>query len=307
MQVISRPTVIKRLPENVEFRHNITTYGADNLYPQRVEQIALRSPITKSSIKKLAKFLGGGGFEENGDLIVNRFDQTLNDILRMIRTDKAGFDGWSLHFNVNELLMITEIIPMKFKNVRFGLPDDWGRHKDVKVNINWENDFMKSIRKTEVIQTFPLWHPWPFRQEKQNVINDLHELTGPNNAGAVYFLEVPVDFDGQLIEQIPANNSDRLFELTNETSQARIVANYGIPFPILGLQPTAGGVFNQEQLQDSYIYFNTDTREERKSISDAFNKFLQFWHTGAISVGEILEQEFTVKIEDDGRNDNNQD
>jgi hypothetical protein len=368
--VTASNTLIKRLPQKISFRDDITTYGEDNLYPQRAEEIALRSPITKSSIKSLAKFLGGGGFSENGDFVVNRLDQTLNDILRFIRSDKAMFDGWALHFNVNELGGITEIIPVKFKNVRYGVPDEFGRHKDVKLNINWERDFDKSLKKTDNIEEFPLWqkrdeidfediedkngfvyywtpnldeyplstfdsvmdsaqsngeiqvfelsriqngflgtsifkHPGKFagKKEKEQATMDLYNLTGAENGGSVMMMEVPTDFDGQLIEQIPANNDDRLFELTNETSQSRIVSNYQIPFPLLGIQPT-GGMFNQEQMGDAYVYMNTMTREERSSISDAFNKFLQFWHTGAISVGEVIEQEFMVKKETTTEEDN---
>tara|TARA_R110002096_G_scaffold217142_4_gene405182 strand:+ start:12763 stop:13878 length:1116 start_codon:yes stop_codon:yes gene_type:complete len=359
--VTANDTLIKRLPQKVSFREDITTYGADNLYPQRAEEVALRSPITKSSIKALAKFLGGEGFSENSDFVINRLGQTANDLIRFIRMDKATFDGWALHFNVNELGGITEIVPVKFKDLRFGMPDEHGRHKDVKLNINWERDFDSTIVKYDNIQTFPLWHrrededfediegkdgfiyywspnmdeyplvtfdsvmdsaqsngeiqvfelsriqqgflgtsifkhPGKFagKKEKQQAINDLYNLTGPTNAGSVMLMEVPTDFDGQLIEQIPANNDDRLFELTNETSQSRIISNYQIPFSLLGIQPN-GGMFNQEQMQDSYIYMNTMTREERQSISTAFNKFLQFWHTGAVNVGEIIESSFEVK------------
>jgi hypothetical protein len=364
MSVVKNRTLIKRLPQNVEFRNDITTYGADNLYPQVSEEIALRSPITKSSIAALGKFLGGGGFSENGDLVVNRLDQTLNDILRFIRTDKATFNGWSLFFNINEIGGITEILPVKFKNVRYGLPDDFGRHKDVKVNCNWEQDYNKVRSKKEVIQEFPLWNrrsdkdfkevedfsgymfywtPQPDeyplstfdsvmdsaqsngeiqvfelsrimngflgtsifkhrgkikgKKEKEQIINDLYNLTGVENAGSTMLLEVPIDFEGQIIENVPANNDDRLFELTNQNSEARIISNFAIPPSLLGIQPS-GGMFNQEQMKDSYTFFNTSTREERMSISDSFNKFLLHWHTGPISVGEIIENEFEIKGED---------
>ena len=358
--VAGRGTIIKRLPQNVELRNDITTYGADNLYPQSAEEVALRSPTTKSSIQTLSKFLGGNGFEFNGDFVINRYEQTLNDLLRLIRKDKATFDGWSLHFNVNEIGGITEILPVKFKNVRYGLPDKVGRHKDVKLNINWERDLAKQVDRTEIIQDFPLWnrrkeveikdieefngyvyywtpvldeyplatfdsvmdscqsngeiqvfelsriqngflgtsifkHQGKFASERERnqMQADIHGLTGPENAGSVWMMEVPVDFEGTLLEQVPANNDDRLFELTNETSQKRIISNYQIPSLLLGIQE--GGMFNQEQMADSYTYMNTMTREERASISDAFNKFLANWHTGAISVGSILENQFEVE------------
>ena len=365
--VTSNNTVIKRLPTTIEYRNDIITYGINNLYPQIVEEISLRSPTTKSSIKVLSKFLSGNGFSENGDMVINRLGQTLNDILKIIRTDRAVFDGWSLHFNVNEIGGITEILPVKFKNVRYGVPDDYGFVYDVKLNINWEKHDPLYARKREEVQTFPLWSarnkvdingesiedfsgyvyywtPTPneyplatfdsvldsaqsngeiqifelsrimngflgtslFKypskiagdKERAKITQDLHSLTGSANAGAVMLMEVPADFTGELIEQIPANNDDRLFELTNETSQARIVSNFQIPPLLLGIQPN-GGMFNQEQMEDSYVYMNTMTREDRASISEAFNDIMKNWHTGAVSVGEILENEFKVKTEEE--------
>ena len=371
MSVIGNGIVLKRLPQNVDLRKDITAFGEDNLYPQRVEQVALRSPTTIASIKAYGTFLGGNGFELNGDLVINRFDQTLNDLLRLIRKDKATFDGWALHFNVNEIGGITEIIPVKYKNVRYGLPDDWGRHYEVKLNLNWEEDYSKTIKKVAIIQDFPLWHTrdkhsfdseegengfvyyWTpemdmyptctfdsvldsaqsngeiqvyelgniqnsflntslFKhqgkiegeKERQALVNLLFSLTGPENAGGVGLVEVPTGFDGNLLENIPANNGDTLFQTTNETTQSRIVSNFGIPYPLLGLQPTGGGIYNQEQLNDAYTFYNTQTREERKSISDAFDSFMKFWHEGAVSVGGIIENEF--KVQEDGSDINNE-
>ena len=138
MTVLSRKPFIKRIPQQLNYRAEITTYDSDNLYPQRVEEIMYRSAITNSGIERIADFVNGDGFE-NGDIILNDKGQTVNDILRIISYDVAKFSsGFATHVNWNLLGEITDIMPLKFRYVRYGLPDDFGIHSDVKVNVNWE-------------------------------------------------------------------------------------------------------------------------------------------------------------------------
>ena len=43
-----------------------------------VAEIMFRSPITLAAVEALADFTSGDGWELNGDMIVNRFEQSLN-------------------------------------------------------------------------------------------------------------------------------------------------------------------------------------------------------------------------------------
>ncbi len=376
MTLIKYSPIIYRVPSGIDRTRGITTYDLDNLYPQRMEQLSFRSPIVESSLDAINRFVRGAGFEQNGDVVVNRWGQTLNNILKAIVSDDSSFTGWALHLNINILGGVTEITPTKFKIVRYGLPDENGRHFDVKTSLNWPELSVGYLKYLEQVREFPLWHvrnesiienieesngyinyvvpemdeyprstfdsvaesaqtnseiqvfelgsiqnsflgtsifkhPGKLEEpDKTNVINDLHELTGARSAGSAYLLEVPDDFDGQIIENFPANNNDRLFELTNDNTEKRIITRFAVPYPILGMAPKSGGIFNEQELQDSYTYMNARTVDKRSDIVSELKKVLDFWHTGPIETGEILTIDFeTMKKQkvDGGKIDDNKD
>ena len=56
----------KRVPQNIDDIEGISSYGNDNEYPQRMENIALSSPLAKECIKVLADFINGDGWQTNG-------------------------------------------------------------------------------------------------------------------------------------------------------------------------------------------------------------------------------------------------
>ena len=157
--IVTQKPIIKRVPQWLNFIADITTYGADNLYPQRIEEIMFRSALTNSGIERIADFVMGDGFSENGDLIMNDKGQTANDILRMISIDVAKYKAsFAFHVNWNLLGEITDIAVNEFKFIRYGLPDEMGVHHDAKVNINWENApgvLPRGVKNR--IWTFPLF------------------------------------------------------------------------------------------------------------------------------------------------------
>ena len=140
--VITAKSDFSRVPVGRDTVHRITVYGADNLYPDRMESIALLSPITKSAIKLRAGFIRGNGFE-NGEQVVNEQGETANDILRLISEDKAMFDGYALHLNSTGLSQVKEIQHVEFGFVRLGLADQKGRIRYVMVSNNWSGSSYK--------------------------------------------------------------------------------------------------------------------------------------------------------------------
>ena len=62
---------VRRIVQDLDRRFDITLFGANNLYPQEMHQIMLRSPLVKSTVGVLADFINGDGFE-NGEVTVNR-------------------------------------------------------------------------------------------------------------------------------------------------------------------------------------------------------------------------------------------
>ena len=371
--IIKSDILIKRISSRLEFRRDITRYGKDNIYPQKVEEIMFRSSTTSQAVKGLKAFTIGQGFEQNGDLIINRHDQTINAVLGIAAADFSLYGGFALHYNINEIFQITEVTNLDFKNVRFGLPDADGIHRDVKVNQNWEEDPQKTISRTERIFTFPLWQRRDFinmdefdieesrgfimyytptpdqypkatfdpvldsaqtdaeiqiyelsniqsgfiganifkhagkiegEPERQKLENDLRELQGAENANSIMIVETPPNFEGDIIETVAGNQNADLFNTVSDKVVARIMANFGQPFPIAGIQPPNAGIFNQEQMRDSLLSYNARTRNERFVMAEVFNRFMDFWESGAIELGAIIELQFEEQqTENDGGTD----
>lgn len=152
--------VIKRLPQVINHTDQITDYDLDNLYPQRIKELSFRSPLTKQAINIQKDFFNGEGFEQNGDLVVNSDGWTINDILNFISDDYSLFLGFSLFFNFNGRGLITEVQFLPFEYVRFGVPDDMLKHKDVKVSVNWEEQSNKTPEGgNRNIMEFSLFNP----------------------------------------------------------------------------------------------------------------------------------------------------
>jgi len=135
--VITYNPTLKRIPVERDTVHRITRYGLDNLYPERMREVALLSPISKSAIRLKASFFRGDGFEQ-GDKEVNRFGETANDILRLISEDLALFNGYGLHLNSTGIGMVKEVQHVPFEFIRLGLANQNGIIRDVRVSNNWE-------------------------------------------------------------------------------------------------------------------------------------------------------------------------
>ena len=59
-----RKVFLKRLPLFIDRTHGIQTFGADNLYPQRMEEIKNESKDCKTAVNRLASFINGDGSED---------------------------------------------------------------------------------------------------------------------------------------------------------------------------------------------------------------------------------------------------
>ncbi len=128
---------LNRVPVERDVTTRITSYGRDNLYPQRMRETALLSPISKSAIRLKASFYRGDGFER-GDKVITEFGETANDILRLVSEDLALYNGYGLHLNSTGIGIVKEVVHIPFEYVRLGLANQNGIIRDVRVSNNWE-------------------------------------------------------------------------------------------------------------------------------------------------------------------------
>lgn len=77
----------------------------------------LKSPTAHGCVTRLQDFIFGLGDNINGDIIVNRYNQTINDVLYESIKNYSFYKGLALHFNFNIFGEIIEITPI---DLRFG-------------------------------------------------------------------------------------------------------------------------------------------------------------------------------------------
>lgn len=357
MYYFQNPNIEKRVITEANHQYAITNYGLDNLYPQRMDELYKRSPLTKQAIKVLAEFCIGEGWTSQGDKVVNELGQTFNDILRLVSEDLNTFNGFSLHLNFNAVGRVVEIQHIPFEYVRLGIKGIDGRTDHCMVFNNWEEDGTK-FKQYEGLkpQRFQLFNPkiaaenallgsngqvlywtphmWQYPEctfdairdtvqtdyeiqifslksiqngflgttvfkypggfdsdeERSRVTFKLKDLTGSHNANAPIIAETPEDFNGTLIENVPANNNDRLFEQTGNKAVNTILQNFGVPGPLLAVNPQ-GSVFTQEQIRDSYILMNLRTRNKRLLLERIFTPIAKLF---GVRLGSIKEIPFEI-------------
>jgi hypothetical protein len=349
--LVTGTPLTKRVAEDRDTYKKITRYGDDNLYPQRMKEVMLMSPLTKSAISLLADFYKGDGFTENP--VVNRNGEKINDILRLVAKDFALYEGYALHLNSNGLGSVVEITHVPFEYVRLGLADQKGRIRSVEVSNNWElsnSDILPqpTLEKTtkyeifnpqtnavEAITTakgqmfyytgkknhYPLatvdaiiesahsdYELMNFelsnitngflsmsifkypggtdaKEEAAALAQKLNQFKGSGGANSIMVAAIDEDFtDGNLVEQIPANNNDTLFVQSTLNTRNRILQHLSIPAGLLGYQPE-GSVFTQENLADSYTYMNLRTKDTRNMLGEHFSEL-------GFDVGEITPKQF---------------
>ncbi len=101
---------------NSIYSGNVINYGTDNLYPNKVFDIVQDSPTAGGCVKRKSEFVFGKGIES--DVIVNRHNKTINDIVNVTCQEYSKYNGFALHFNYNLLGQIVEIQNVDIRYVR---------------------------------------------------------------------------------------------------------------------------------------------------------------------------------------------
>ena len=162
----------KRLKVSLDYNHKILFYGVDNLYPQRMEQTRLRSPLLVSATRILEDFVNGAGWELNNHIVLNHRGEDARDLLNLVAKDYSKYDGFAFHLNFDGRGRVTEIQHIPFEYCRLGLPDEFGNISTVVVSNNWEEDSEKlPPSKTRAIysESFPIFNPLTAGEETVSI------------------------------------------------------------------------------------------------------------------------------------------
>lgn len=116
-------------------------------------------------------------------------------------------------------------------------------------------------------------------QQKKDFKKGLEPNLGAKGAKSTIVVEVPNGSDmpaGGLIESIQMQNTDKMYEFTSKDVRNAIREDGAVPAAVLGQLPDTG-MFNQEQITDSFNYFNSITRNHRNQISRVFKRIMKYW------------------------------
>lgn len=134
-------------------------------------------------------------------------------------------------------------------------------------------------------------YPGDFKdgEEEQKFKDGLNPFKGGKGAGSVIVIEDPTGEKKaqDMITPLTLLNADKIHEFISKDDKNAIMEAFAMPKGILGVLPEAG-MFNQEQMNEEYKYYNMITRPLRKSIGEVFKKVFKNWH-------EPVESDFKIK------------
>lgn len=131
---------------------NIQSYGSDNLYPQRMNDLILNSPTGGTCLERYQTFIEGNGLRNTdfSKYVCNRKGETIDDIFSLIAQDIAKFNGFALHVNYNLACEVCELQHIPFENCRLEEEDDAGNVTYINVHPDWEGNKTRKGRKITI-------------------------------------------------------------------------------------------------------------------------------------------------------------
>lgn len=141
----------------------IQSYGKNNDYPQRVQEIIAASVTGASCLDTYAKFIIGRGFSQPDfyDAYINERD-TADDLLQKVGSDYAMFRGFALHVNYNANYKIRSVSHIPFEWLRLEQVKDGEPNDRVALHKDWgkRHTALRAFRQQD-IEWFDLYSPNP--------------------------------------------------------------------------------------------------------------------------------------------------
>lgn len=123
-------------------------------------------------------------------------------------------------------------------------------------------------------------YPGKFETDEERIAfqKSFREYKGAMGANNTMIIEAgTTEFKGSdLLYPTSIANNDKLFEFTSNQIEKAILQCYGMPYEIVGKLPDSG-LFNKQQIEDAYTYYNAVTRDQRNQISRALAFVFQYW------------------------------
>lgn len=152
MQVYSIKRPEKRVETRFNSNLNIQSYGNDNLYPQRMQNLIRNSSTGGTCLERYIAFIEGNGLEDAlfAELEVNRKGETMDDIHRKVASDLGTFNGFALHVNYDLTGKIVEVQHIPFESCRLEEENEDGVVPFIVVHPDWEGNKTQKGKKIQV-------------------------------------------------------------------------------------------------------------------------------------------------------------
>lgn len=157
--------------------------------------------------------------------------------------------------------------------------------------------FKVAITQNKFLADLGIVYPGEFESEKEKI--EFEELigskSGARNAGKRIGIQ---DKSGtkkasDIFTVLNPANTDKIYEFTEKSIVDAITECYGIPKELIGIRPETG-MFNQDNMENAYTYFNASTRNDRAIISRIFSMLMEYWEVPTQNACVIKPQQYNV-------------
>lgn len=127
----------------------IMKWGEGNSFPKTLENLIKKSPNAYPAVKRTAKFLRGGSFDGE-DEIINSSGLTLGGLADILSLDYAIYEAFSIHANYNLKYKVSSINTIRVSDLRFKEYDELNFSGKIGYHYNWgkNSEVVKTIEST---------------------------------------------------------------------------------------------------------------------------------------------------------------
>jgi hypothetical protein len=163
--------------------------------------------------------------------------------------------------------------------------------EDVETDARIKN-FAKNLIKNGFASPTIVEYPSKIEKgDEKNVMEQFELSMGDENAGNVMVIENPQASTNPIkIHTLQIGQNDGMYNGTRSLVKESIYNHYDIPSVLRGDEKS--GLFNQDQMNDAYTYFNEITKDYRESIEEVFKYIMKDCAFLKVSTTRIKEKQF---------------
>jgi hypothetical protein len=187
----------------------------------------------------------------------------------VVRQQMEQCGGWQ---NYPGQIMYWTPKPGKYPKVRFDAAFDYAQAQ-AEIGVASVSGIQNKFSAQHIFK-----YPGEFADEaaERKFREAMAQFQGAEGTNSTMVIEDPSGEARELVESIQMQNTDKMYEFTSKDARNALRESLAVPAPILGQLPESG-MFNQEEIRDSYDYMNVMTSGDRDQIVRVFKKIFSHW------------------------------